>query len=240
MVRPEFMDSNGCVREGKAQRLPWGESNVKINVGISKNQFKKCYDECVDRCAEIAEWYNISNLTRIRNAPDALTLLTSDHWQSNRTIGHSYFHHETIVSDQIQIAEYDQSIQWDIEIGDPYVCVDKILKSGYKGDDGPMKNWPTVSKSKTTAGIWGFFWKKGALAHSRYSNICTLTSGEGVHCVTVKNAILKQMSDLSATKWIVFWSWINGCWVCIPHHHCAGFDWPFECAVANLLGLCEL
>ena len=236
MVRPEFVDSNGCVHEGRAQRLPWGNSDVKINVGISKNQFKKCYDECIERCAEIAPWYNLSPLTRVRNAPDALTLLTSDHWQSNRTIGYSYFHHETIVSNEILIAECDESQEFGIEIGDPYVKIDKILKSGYKGDDGPMKNWPTISKSKTTAGLWGFFWKKGALAHSRYSNINTLSSGEGVHSVTVKTAILQQMADLCAMQWIVFWSWINGCWVCIRHRHCAGFDWPFECAVANLLG----
>ena len=74
------------------------------------------------------------------------------------------------------------------------------------------------------------------LAHSRYSNICTLTNGEGVHSLLVRDAMLKQMSDLSQRENIVFWSKKNGCWICIPHKHCAGFEWPFECTIGGFLG----
>ena len=236
MHRPEYTDAHGCVREGRATKLPWGNSKAKIDVGLTRNQLKEGYDNCVARCAEIAKWYNVTMSTRVRHAPDGLTLLTSDHFHSNRPIGYSHFDHNQIDRDDILIAEYDDCEKWGINIGDPFYAFDKLLKSGYKGDDGPMKNWPTICKSKTTAGIFGFFWKNGALAHSRFSNLCTLTSGEGVHSFTVRDCILKQMSDLSAMKCVVFWSWIHACWICIPHVHLAGFDWPFECTIGGLLG----
>ena len=236
MERPEYLDDNGCVREGKATRLPWGDSNVKINVGITRNQLKQGYDACVDRCAEMAEWYNITLATRVRYAPDALTLLCNDHWDSTRTIGYSYFNHKNVTRDDIVTAGKEDSIRWGIKAGDPFVHFKRVLKSGFKGDDGPMKNWPTECKSKTTGGIWGFFWKQGVLAHSRFSNISTINSGEGVHSSTVRNAILQQMADLSKLDKIVFWSWQNGCWICYEHEHLTGFDWPFECTIGGLLG----
>ena len=236
MERPEYTDNDGCVREGKAKLLPWGNSTAKMNIGLTKNQFKKGYDICVARCAEIAEWYDVNKSTRVRNAADALKLLTSDHWHSNRVIGYSHFHHKTITKDDIKTAEYEDSIKYGIPSGDPFVAFPKLLKSGYKGDDAPMANWPTICKSKTTGGIWGFFWKKGVLAHSRFSHLSTINSGEGVHSWTVRYEILKQMSVLSKLQYVVFWSWINGSWICIPHRHCSGFDWPFECTIGGLLG----
>ena len=236
MHKNEYVDANGCVYEGKASRLPWGNSTVKMNVGITKNQFKQEYDNLVNRCAEISKWYNLTDTTRVRNAADALSLLTSDHWHSTRTQGYSNFHHSLVEPNDIGIADYDDAQMFGFTLGDPFILFNKLLKSGYKGDDGPMKNWPTICKSKTTAGIFAFLWKDGNLAHSRYSNICTLTSGEGVHSRTVKNAVLNQLSDLSKLPNVVFWSWIDGCWICIPHAHLAGFDWPFECTIGSLLG----
>lgn len=236
MERQEHTDENGCIYEGQAQRLNWGDSNVKINIGLSRNQFNHSKSNEIDRCKELAEWGSIPESTRIRNAADGLTLLASDHWHSNRTAGHSNFNHEIFKNDNIFYANESQAQNLGIDIGDAVFNVEKRLKSGFKADDAPMSNWPTETSSKTIGGVWGFFWKNGSLAHSRYSNVCTIVSGEGVHSLVVRHAILCQMSQLTKCKKVVFWCWINLCWICIPHSFLCCFDWPFECAIGGFLG----
>ena len=161
MYRPEYQDANGCRREGKATKLPWGNSNAKISVGLTKYQFKQGYENCVDRCAEIAPWYQLTASTCVKHAPDALTLLVSDHWQSNRTIGYSYFHHETVTKDDMVIASIEDEDKYGVPNGELFVLVKKLLKTGFKGDDGPMSNWLQYVNLKQLQVFLVFFGKMG-------------------------------------------------------------------------------
>ena len=133
-------------------------------------------------------------------------MLAKDHFDSRRTITVSNMHHSMINVNDIKIADEDCINTWGIEPGEPFVDLKRDCRSGYKGDDASMLNWPTSSSSVSLGGIWGFFWRDGLLSHSRYSNISTIISGEGCHSQTVREESLKQMSDLWNLNKLVFWS----------------------------------
>lgn len=98
-----------------------------------------------------------------------------------------------------------------------------------------MANWKTDVESISMGGIWLFNYRDGLLAHSRYSNIISLISGEGCHSVTVRAECLKQISDLWFLKRLVFWSNKLQCWICQKHISKCCFDWVFECSIMGLM-----
>ena len=236
MERETELNDDGIAYECKASRLPWGNTNVKMNVGLSVNQFRTRKQEEIDRCNDFAPWIDIPDCTIVRNAAEAVIFLCSDHWHSNRTTGHSNFNYQNVSLNDLKYANDDDAKQWNIEVHDPFIDALPLLKTGFKADDAPMSNWPTETNSKTIGGIWGFFWKKGLLAHSRYSCVASIISGEGCHSNLVRYEILKQLSTLSGLKIVKFWCWNLSCWICIQHKFLCCFDWPFECSIGGFLG----
>ena len=110
MERKDGIDESGDSYECKATRLPWGDTNVKINVGLSTKQFNKCKKGEIARVNDISEWTTVPPSTVVRNAEEGLTLLTSDHWHSKRTRGHSLFNHNGVSVNDLSI--FLQRLHW--------------------------------------------------------------------------------------------------------------------------------
>lgn len=236
MQHNNIINDGGLACHSKATRLPWGDTNVKINVGLTNKQFKKRKKQETERCANHSSWTKVPESTIVRQASEALTFLISDHWHSKSTFGHSKFNYQSVSVNNLKYATVDDATYWGIDENDPFIHVLPLLKSGFKADDAPMPNWPTETASKTIGAIFGFFWKNGLLSHSRYSAIVTIISGEGCHSNVVRYEILTQLSDLSKISVIVFWCFNFNCWICIDHKFLCCFDWPFECSIGGFLG----
>lgn len=220
---------------GRAQPMTWGDTNVQISTGLTRQQYIERQQQCYDRLEKECKWTQVNKSSRVRNACEALALLASDHFDSPRVIGLSTMHHSLV--DKSEITQADEPNEWGIREGEPFIVMDSShSRSGYKSDDGNMANWPMVVENVSLGGIWGFFFTDGLLAHSRYSSMATIISGEGCHSSLVKRESRKQMSDLSLLEKLVFWSNIHQCWMCLRHSNKCCFDWVFESAVSGLMG----
>ena len=222
-------------RDGRRVSKRWGDTDAIVSTGLTRTEYEQCRKEEIDRINQYSPWKQISQTTRVRDAPSALALLAMDHFDSIRVVGTSNMCHSMIDNNDKLIADSRDAMQWDIVEGEPFMEIQKDCRSGYKGDDADMQNWPTEADSISLCGVWGFFWRAGLLAHSRYSNIVTLISGEGCHSPIVKKEAMKQMTDLCNLKKLVFWSNMAQCWICMYHRTKCCFDWPFECSVTGLL-----
>lgn len=238
MIRNTIRLPDGDIVTSQATPIKWGNSNIAISTGLTRQQFIDRKQAELTRIASNAPWQYVNKFTRVRNAIEALQMLASDHYDSSCVAGITALHHSLTGEIPVNIADECNATQWDIAEGDPFKVLSNFHAfSGKKSDDSPSQNWPTEVNSITIGGIWGFFWKPGMLAHSRYSCVASIISAESCHSLTVRLETMKQMSDLTNLKQLVFWSNVDACWICIPKHtNGCGYDWVFETSVCGVLG----
>ena len=229
---------DGTIVSNNARPMKWGDTNISISTGLTRQQYIDRKKAELSRIENNAPWEYINKFTRVRSATEALACLASDHFDSEGVVGISDLHHSLTLDIPVEIADEADARRWKIAEGDPFKVLSQFhALSGKKSDDSPSHNWPTEIGSITMGGIWCFFWQDGILAHSRYSSMATIVSAESCHSTTVRLETMKQMSDLTNLKQLVFWSNQVACWICIPEHTSGcGYDWVFESSVCGLLG----
>ena len=236
MTHEEYFDNEGKIQVSNAKLKKWGNTNAKINVGLTRNELEVWTEKQIDFCRILAEWHNVNKKTRVRRADEAVEMYFYVHFNCRRAWGHSLLHYSQFTSDDITYATIEESNFWGIDIDEPVITINMDVLTGYKSDDARFKNWPKVVGSVSVGGVWVFLWKDGKLSHSRFSFVATLISGEGCHSEVVREESLRQMSQLTDLKYIKTWSKEHCCWICVTHVNDCGFDWPFETAISGLLG----
>ena len=234
MTRDEWLDDNGCLQVARAKRKQWGATKTKMNIGLTRIEFENCKNKLIADCALYAPWSNFAHLSRSRDADAAVDLLAFAHYNSRRFTGYSNYHYT--LPKEIKIADEKNSNEWGIEEGARFKTNNDKCRSGYRGDDSPMANWPKDGESVSVNGISHLNCKDGILAHSRYTNITTLISGLSCHSPEVRKETLFQLNRLYNKKTVVIWDCYDNSWFCSKHEYKCCMDWPFETTIAGLMG----
>ena len=237
MSREEWFNDQGQIQVGIAKKRLWGAGNTKMDIGVTRAEFEKEKQRLLAITDKYCPWSNTDYLTRIRDASDSVDFMAESHFNCRRFTGYSDCHFSLINTDeQMVYSDETDAAKWQIEEEVPFVQLTNPWRSGYKGDDSPMANWPKDSKSVSVNGIWHFMCKEGILAHSRFTHLATLISGLSCHSDIVRRETLKQLNQLHTKKTVVIWSMIHDCWICMPHIYKSCYDWPFETCIHGLLG----
>lgn len=234
MTRDEYFDEMGKIHVGRASRLQWGDTNVNVNIGLTREQFTTCKKSLLDQC-KYAPWHDIAYLTIARDASLGVDLLATKHFNSRRFCGWSNCHY-SMITQQPQMSDSQSATDWKIQEQEPYIALNNEWKTCYNGDDSPMKKWPKDAHSISINGIKHLMCKDGILAHSRYNHLTTLISGLSCHSDIVRRESIKQMHQLYMKKILTLWSYEHDCWICMPHIYDSCFDWVYEATIAGLMG----
>ena len=235
MTREEYFDNEGRIHVNRARKQKWGDTKTAIDIGLTRTIFEDAKRSILDEVQSWAPWFDTDYLTIVRRADVGVDVLATKHFNCRRWHGWSDCHYSTISSEP-QITDNNSANKWDLDVGEPFIPRDDNWQTGYRGDDSPMGNWPKNTKSVSVNGIHHGMAKDGILAHSRYTNLTTLISGLGCHSDHVRQETVYQMHQLYAKRSVVIWSFEHCCWICMPHEYKVCCDWPFETAIAGLMG----
>lgn len=206
-----------------------------VDSGPSRNKIKEFTKEELARFDNFAPWTRDNNVSQWRSPYRGLALLVSDHLDADCVSGYSYFHYKLINQEDIEIATTEIACAWGIESGSRYYIWDYPLRTGVKGDDGKMDNWPQDANVVSLLFVFAFLWNCG-LAHCKFSAMCTLISGEGCHSDLVTSQVKFQVREMKNNDKLVVWSNKANCYCCynLKFYFCS--DWIFECAIFGLTG----